>query len=121
MLNKVRYRGWRLCVLNVVWLHPLAAPTSIVACGPRRISDTISTTYETDMLEPLAMGKWTLKAEVSDDTSTSRSSGRIGVSAPRGTSSAMASAPATRTTRMYQRAAGGSSRNITGIRDWGSD
>ena len=37
------------------------------------------------MLEPLAIGKWTLKAEVSDDTSTRRRSGRTGVSAPRGT------------------------------------
>src|SRR5438552_3084460 len=64
------------------------------------------------MLEPLAIGKWTLKAEVSDDTSTRRRSGRTGVSAPRGTSAAIASAPAEVTMTMYQRAAGGSSRNI---------
>ena len=53
--------------MSVVWLQPLAAPTIIVACGPRRISDAISTTYETDMFEPLAIGNWTLKADVSEE------------------------------------------------------
>ena len=66
--------GW----LSVDWLHPLAAPTIIVACGPRRMSDAMSTTYDTDMFEPLAIGKWTLKADVSDDSSTKNSRGRTG-------------------------------------------
>ena len=57
--------GW----LSVDWLHPLAAPTIIVACGPRRISAAMSTMYDTDMFEPLAIGNWTLNAEVSDDSS----------------------------------------------------
>ncbi len=30
------------------------------------------------MFEPLAIGKWTLNAEVSDDSRTSRTSGRTG-------------------------------------------
>ena len=80
MLNSVRYAGLRACALNVVWLHPLAAPTIIVACGPRRMSDAMSTTYDTDMFEPLAIGKRTLNAEVSDDSSTRKTSGRTGVS-----------------------------------------
>ena len=44
MLNSVRYGAFFLAVLNVVWLQPLAAPTIIDACGPRRISDAMSTT-----------------------------------------------------------------------------
>ena len=38
----------------------------------------MSTTYDTDMFEPLAIGNWTLKAEVSDDSRTSKSSGSDG-------------------------------------------
>ncbi len=56
MLNSVRNSGFGDREFNVVWLQPLAAPTIIVACGPRRISAAMSTTYETDMLEPLAIG-----------------------------------------------------------------
>ena len=48
----------------------------------------MSTTYDTDMFEPLAIGNWILKADVSDDSSTRNSSGMIGVSVARGTSSA---------------------------------
>ena len=44
MLNNVRYGAFRFVALNVVWLQPLAAPTIIDACGPRRISDAMSTT-----------------------------------------------------------------------------
>ena len=44
MLNSVRYGGVRVREFSVVWLQPLAAPTIIVACGPRRISDAMSTT-----------------------------------------------------------------------------
>ena len=44
MLNRVRYSGFGVCEFSVVWLQPLAAPTIIVACGPRRMSDAMSTT-----------------------------------------------------------------------------
>src|SRR5438093_12233375 len=107
MLKSVRYTGLPVGELKVDWLQPPAAPTIIVACGPRRISDAMSTTYETDMLEPLAIGKWTLNADVSDDRSTRSSSGRTGVSWARGRSRARASAPADVTMRMYQRAGSG--------------
>ena len=37
----------------------------------------MSTMYDTDMFEPLAIGKWTLNADVSDDrTMKKRSGGR---------------------------------------------
>ena len=58
---------------SVDWLQPLAAPTIIVACGPRRMSAAMSTMYDTDMFEPLAIGNWTLKADVSDDSRTKKS------------------------------------------------
>ena len=44
MLNSVRYAGFGVREFSVVWLQPLAAPTIIVACGPRRMSDAMSTT-----------------------------------------------------------------------------
>src|SRR5882672_1178704 len=64
MLNSVRYGGFGFDFgwLNVDCDHALAAPTIIVACGPRRMSDAMSTTYDTDMFEPLAIGNWTLNA-----------------------------------------------------------
>src|SRR6267142_1522191 len=68
MLNSVRCSRFGLDEFRTVWLHPLAAPTSIVACGPRRISEAMSTTYDTDMLEPLAIGNWILNADVSDES-----------------------------------------------------
>ena len=68
MLNSVRNAGFRAREFSVVWLQPLAAPTIIVACGPRRISAAMSTTYDTDMFEPLAIGNWILNAEVSDES-----------------------------------------------------
>ena len=37
------------------------------------------------MFEPLAIGNWTLKADVSDDSRTRNSSGRTGVNVARGT------------------------------------
>ncbi len=73
MLNSVRNSGFGDREFSVVWLQPLAAPTIIVACGPRRISAAMSTTYDTDMLEPLAIGNWTLNADVSDDSRTRNS------------------------------------------------
>ena len=68
----------------------------------------MSTTYDTDMFEPLAIGNWTLNAEVSDDRRTKNSSGMTGVNVARGTSVAKVTAPATMTLAMYQRARGGS-------------
>src|SRR6266571_2178001 len=101
MLKNVRYGAFFLAVLKVVWLQPLAAPTIIDACGPRRISDAMSTTYETDMLTPLAIGKWTLNADVSDESSTSTTSGSRGKKVARGTRTANASPPAAITERVY--------------------
>ena len=57
------------------------------------------------MLEPLAIGNWILKADVSDDSRMRKISGRTGVSVARGTSSAKVSAPSAMTARMYQRPA----------------
>ena len=88
MLKSVRYGGFGVREFSVVWLQPLAAPTIIVACGPRRMSAAMSTTYDTDMFEPLAIGNWTLKADVSDDSRTRKTSGRTGVNVARGSSSA---------------------------------
>src|SRR5438309_8332565 len=102
MLNRVRNGGFGVRELSVVWLQPLAAPTIIVACGPRRISAAMSTTYDTDMFEPLAIGNWILNAEVSDESRTRTSSGTIGVKAARGTSATKVSAPSAMTARMYQ-------------------
>jgi hypothetical protein len=84
----------------LVWLQPLAALTSIVACGPRRISDAMSTTYDTDMFDPLAMENCTLNAAVSDDSRTSSSSGRIGEKLARGSSAPNTSAPSAMMARM---------------------
>src|SRR6202521_5182828 len=78
MLKSVRYPGFGSFALKVDWAHAPTVPTIIVVCGPSRISEAMSTTYDTDMLEPLAMGNWILKADVSDESSTSASSGRTG-------------------------------------------
>src|SRR5918999_3820532 len=104
MLKSVRYSGFAVRVLSVDWLQPLAAPTIIVACGPRRMSEAMSTTYETDMFEPPAIGKWTLNADVSEDNRTRMTSGTIGVSVARGISRTNVAAPSTMTDTMYQRA-----------------
>ena len=96
------------------WLQPLAAPTIIVAWGPRRMSDAMSTTYDTDMFEPLAIGKCTLNADVSDESRTKKSRGRIGVTVARGTRVPNVTTPRTMTPTMYQRAFGGSSRSKAG-------
>src|SRR5436190_19858586 len=109
MLNSVRCAAVCERAFSVDWLQPLAAPTIIVACGPRRISEAMSTMYDTDMLEPLAMGRWTLKADVSDESRTKKTSGRIGVKLARGSSTARVTAPSAMTARMYHRARGGSS------------
>src|SRR5579862_7976153 len=75
------------------------------------MSAAMSTTYETDMFEPLAIGNWTLKADVSDDRSTKNSSGMIGVNVARGSSVTKTTAPTTMTLAMYSRARGGRSVN----------
>src|SRR6266545_7540488 len=101
MLNSVRNSGFGVREFSVVWLQPLAAPTIIVACGPRRISAAMSTTYDTDMFEPLAMGNWTLNAEVSDEMRTRNSSWTIGASVAREMKKANVSAPSAMTAMMY--------------------
>src|SRR4051812_47939349 len=93
------------------WLQPLAAPTIIDACGPRRTSAAMSTIYDSDMFEPLAIGNWTLKAENSEESRTRKSSGRIGWKAPRAIKPAKGAPPSAITDRMYQRARGGRSRS----------
>src|SRR5438045_3741775 len=113
MLNGVVYRGLRVCELSVVWLQPDAPATIIPVWGPRRISAAKSTTSDTDMLEPLAIGKWTVNAEVSEESRTNKSSGTIGVNCARGTSAQNVTAPTAMTTRMYQRARAGRSRSKT--------
>src|SRR3954467_10456103 len=101
MLNSVRNAGLGDREFSVVWLQPLAAPTIIVACGPRRISAAMSTTYDTDMLEPLAIGSETLNAEVSDDSSTRKSSGRAGRKLACGANATKVTAPSAMTVWMY--------------------
>ena len=72
MLNSVRYGGFFVVIRNVHWLHALIAPTIIVCAGPSRMSDRKSTAYETDIVEPLrASGRFTLKADVIDESSSS--------------------------------------------------
>jgi hypothetical protein len=71
----------------------------------------MSTTYETDMFEPLAIGKWTLNADVSDERSTRKSSGTIGVKVARGMKTQNVTTPSAMTDKMYPRARGGRSRS----------
>jgi hypothetical protein len=71
----------------------------------------MSTTYDTDMFEPLAIGNWTLNADVNDDSSTSKTRGVIGVRVARGTRTANVTAPSAMTVRMYQRPRGGRARS----------
>lgn len=61
------------------------------------------------MFEPLAIGNWTLNVDVSDESSTRKTSGAIGVKVARGTSSANVSAPSAITATMYRRPRGGRS------------
>ena len=57
---------------NVHWLKALAAATTIVSFGPRSSSDAKSTAYETDIVEPpRAIGRFTLKTEVIDESASS--------------------------------------------------
>src|SRR5262245_3172013 len=113
MLNSVRYSGLRDLALSVDWLHALAMLTSMLACGPRMMIAAMSTTYDTDMFEPLAIGNCTLNAEVSDDRRIRKTSGRIGVNVARGSSVKIRIAPNAITARMYQRPRGGTSRSKT--------
>ena len=75
----------------------------------------MSTMYDTDMFEPLAMGKWTLNADVSDERTMKKSSEGTGVSVARGTSAAKVTAPRAMTPIVYQRARGGRSRSTADI------
>src|SRR5665213_3080408 len=63
------------------------------------------------MFEPLAIGNWTLKADVSDDRSTKNSNGMMGVNVARGISVTKTTAPTTMTLAMYSRARAGRSLN----------
>ena len=60
----------------------------------------MSTTYDTDMFEPLAMGNCILNDAVSDDSRMSSSSGRIGEKAARGSSAQNTIAPSAMIARM---------------------
>ncbi len=72
MLNSVRWIGLRSLIRNVHWLNALAAATIIVSFGPRSSSDAKSTAYDTDMVEERrASGRFTLKTDVIDDSSSS--------------------------------------------------
>ena len=71
----------------------------------------MSTMYDTDMFEPLAMGKWTLNVDVREERTMKSSSVGTGVSVARGTSAAKTTAPAAMTPTVYQRARGGRSRS----------
>src|SRR5262245_58952417 len=113
MLKSVRYSGLRDFAFSVVWLHALATPTSRAAYGPRMMIAAMSTTYDTDMLEPLAIGNCTLNAEVSDDNRIRKTSGRIGENVARGSRVKNRVAPSAITARMYQRPRGGRSRSKT--------
>src|SRR3984893_4624776 len=109
MLKSVRYPGFGSFALSRDWAHAPTAPTIIVVCGPIRISEAMSTTYDTDMLEPLAMGNWILKADVSAERRMRISSGTTGVNVARGTSRPKAAAPSAMTAMIYQRARAGRS------------
>src|SRR4051794_34044198 len=63
------------------------------------------------MFEPLAIGNWTLNAEVRDESRTRNSSGMIGVNWARAMKSAKIAAPSAITEQMYQRARGVRSRS----------
>ncbi len=72
MLNSLRYSWFLVDVRNVHCAHALIAPTIIVCAGPSRMRERKSTAYETDMVEPLrARGRFTLNAEVIDESNRS--------------------------------------------------
>jgi hypothetical protein len=75
------------------------------------MSAAMSTTYDTDMFEPPAIGKWTLNAAVRLDSSTKTSSGRTGAKCARGRKTTKTIPASTMTETMYQRARGGRSRS----------
>ena len=75
------------------------------------MSDAMSTTYETDMFDPPAIGKWTLNAAVRLEMRTRNTSGTTGVSCARGMRTAKTIAASAITETMYQRARGGRSRS----------
>ncbi len=72
MLNSVRWIGLLSLMRKVHWLNALAAATTIVSFGPSSSSDAKSTAYDTDIVEERrASGRFTLKTEVIDDSSSS--------------------------------------------------
>src|SRR5450830_970004 len=72
MLNSVRWIGLRSLMRNVHWLNALTAATIIVSLGPSSSRDAKSTAYDTDIVEERrASGRFTLKTDVTDDSSSS--------------------------------------------------
>src|ERR1041384_3353604 len=72
MLKSVRWTGLRSLMRNVHWLNALAAATIIVSFGPSSSSEAKSTAYDTDIVDDRrARGRFTLKTEVIDDSSSS--------------------------------------------------
>ena len=65
------------------------------------------------MLDPLAIGNWTLNADVSEESRTRNTSGSSGVNVARGSSAARVTAPAVMTAMMYHRAWDGRSLSKT--------
>jgi len=100
MLNSVRYAGLCSRLPSTGCAHPLTAPTIMVECGPRRMSVRMSTTYETDMFEPLAIGNWTVNAEVNDESKTKKAIDTEAERSARGNSTTRVPSPATMTEMM---------------------
>jgi hypothetical protein len=71
----------------------------------------MSTTYDTDMFDPLAIGNCTLKAEVSDDRRTRKTRGMTGLNVACGRKTTTVRAPTAITVQIYQRARGGRSES----------
>jgi hypothetical protein len=75
------------------------------------MSVAMSMTYDTDMFDPPAIGKWTLNAEVRLERRARNTSGSTGVSCARGMRTAKTIAASAMTETMYQRARGGKSHS----------
>ena len=109
MLNSVLYGAERDWVLNVHWLHALAAATIIVSFAPSSSSAAKSTAYDTDIVEPLvASGRLTLSAEARDEKQRSAVNS-TGFPTLRGTNKTRMIRPAAKTVLTKTRAATGRS------------
>src|SRR5687768_18136300 len=109
MLKSARCGGLCPFIPKVHWLHALATATSIVSCGPSRISAAKSTAYDTDMVDPLLVsGRLTLKAELITERNRRRVKRKGCSKVARGAKRTATSAPAIITAETYMRAASGS-------------